>query len=184
MIFTKTSIAGAYLVDLERMEDGRGFFARAWSAREFEEIGLPTRFPDVNFSHSIRKGTIRGMHYQKAPHEEAKFVRCVRGALYDVIIDLRPGSPTFLQWAGFEIRASTYQAVFVPAGCAHGVQTLEDGTEMLYMVSACYQASAEAGIRWDDPLFAIDWPDVGQRIVSGKDRAWPDFDPGDIKQAP
>jgi dTDP-4-dehydrorhamnose 3,5-epimerase len=117
------------------------------------------------------------MHYQKAPHEETKFVRCVRGALFDVIIDLRPDSPTYLKWAGFEISAASYQAVYVPAGCAHGVQTLVDDTEMLYMVSACYQPGAEGGIRWDDPLFNIQWPDVGQRIVSEKDLSWPDFQP-------
>lgn len=182
MIFTETSIHGAWLVDLKRMEDHRGFFARAWSAAEFAEKGLPTHFPDVNISLSVRKGTIRGMHYQKAPHEEAKFVRCVRGALFDVIVDLRPDSPTFLQWAGFEISASSYQAVFVPAGCAHGVQTLEDNTEMFYMVSATYQPAAEAGMRWDDPFFAIQWPDVGQRIVSDKDLSWPDFNPADFKK--
>jgi dTDP-4-dehydrorhamnose 3,5-epimerase len=182
MIFTETSIHGAYLVDLKRMEDHRGFFARAWSASEFAEKGLPTHFPDVNFSHSAHKGTIRGMHYQKAPHEEAKFVRCVRGALFDVIIDLRPDSPTFLQWAGFEISASSYQAIFVPAGCAHGVQSLEDDTEMFYMVSATYQPAAEAGIRWDDPFFPIAWPDVGRRIVSDKDLSWPDFDPASLKR--
>jgi len=177
MIFTETSIDGALLVELKRMEDHRGFFARAWSAAEFADQGLPTHFPDVNFSLSTRKGTIRGLHYQKSPHEEAKFVRCVRGALYVVIIDLRPASPTFLKWAGFEIHASSYQAVFVPAGCAHGVQSLEDHTEMLYMVSACYQPAAEGGIRWDDPFFAIEWPDVERRTFSDKDLSWPDFDP-------
>jgi dTDP-4-dehydrorhamnose 3,5-epimerase len=183
MIFSETSISGAWLVDLKRMEDHRGFFARAWSAAEFTEKGLPAHFPDVNLSLSLSKGTIRGMHYQKAPHEEAKFVRCVRGALYDVIIDLRPDSATFLKWAGFEIRSSSYQALFVPAGCAHGVLTLEDNTEMLYMVSACYAPAAEAGIRWDDPFFGIAWPDVGQRIVSDKDRSWPDFKLTDVNQA-
>lgn len=177
MIFTETPIAGAYLVDLKRMEDHRGFFARAWSEREFAAKGLPTHFPDVNFSRSTHKGTIRGMHYQKAPHEEAKFVRCTRGTLFDAIIDLRPDSPTFLKWAGFELDASTHHALFIPAGCAHGVQTLEDDTDMLYMVSACYAPAAEAGIRWDDPFFAIAWPHVGRRIVSDKDMNWPDFVP-------
>lgn len=175
MRFTETPISGAWLVDLDRMEDERGFFARAWSAREFADRGLATVFPDVNFSLSTRKGTIRGMHYQKSPHEEAKFVRCVRGALFDVVIDLRPGSPTFLKWAGFEIRASEYRAIYVPPGCAHGIQSLEDHTEMLYMVSACYQPAAEAGIRWNDPFFGVEWPDVGERIVSEKDQSWPDF---------
>jgi dTDP-4-dehydrorhamnose 3,5-epimerase len=177
MTFTKTSIGGLLLVDLNRIEDERGFFARVWSAREFGEQGLATEFPEINFSSSSRRGTIRGLHYQKAPHEEAKFVRCVRGALFDVVIDLRPGSPTYLQWLGFEIRADSHQGIYVPAGCAHGVQALEDDAEMLYMVSSCYNGAAEAGIRWDDPLFNIEWPDVGQRIVSEKDRSWPDFKP-------
>lgn len=177
MTFTETEIAGAYRVGLKRIEDDRGFFARAWSAREFGEMGLATEFPDINFSLSKRKGTIRGMHYQKAPHQEAKFVRCVRGALFDVIIDLRPDSPTFQRWAGFEVDARSHEAIYVPAGCAHGVQTLEDNTEMLYMVSATYQPDAEAGLRWDDPFFGIEWPDVGQRIVTDKDRSWPDYQP-------
>ncbi len=177
MIFTETDIAGAYLVDLEPISDHRGFFARAWSRAEFAERGLTTDFPETNFSSSTAKGTIRGLHYQKAPHQEAKFVRCVRGAFFDVIIDLRPESPSYLKWAGFEIRADNRRAIYVPAGCAHGVQSLEDDTEMLYMVSSCYNGSAEGGIRWDDPLFAIAWPDVGRRIVSDKDRAWPDYKP-------
>lgn len=175
MTFSETSIAGTYLVDLERIGDSRGFFARAWSSAEFRNMGLVPDFPETNFSMSARKGTIRGFHYQKAPHQEAKFVRCVRGALFDVVIDLRADSPTFHQWAGFEIRASSYQGIYVPAGCAHGVQTLEDDTEMLYMVSACYQAGAEAGIRWNDPFFGVGWPDVGRRIVSEKDQSWPDY---------
>jgi dTDP-4-dehydrorhamnose 3,5-epimerase len=175
MIFTETAISGAYLVDLNRIEDERGFFSRAWSAREFAEHGLESDFPEINLSLSLERGTIRGLHYQKEPHAEAKFVRCIRGALFDVVVDLRPDSPTYMKWAGFEIRASTYRGIYVPAGCAHGVQTLEDRTEMLYMVSSCYHAASEAGIRWDDPLFGIEWPDVGQRIVSDKDRNWPDF---------
>jgi dTDP-4-dehydrorhamnose 3,5-epimerase len=175
MTFTETIIPGAYLVDMTRIEDQRGFFARAWSAREFGEIGLPTEFPEINFSSSARKGTIRGLHYQRSPFEEAKFVRCVRGSLFDVVIDLRPGSPTLHQWVGLELSSAGHQAIYVPAGCAHGVQTLEDDTEMLYMVSTCYQPGAEAGIRWNDPFFGIEWPDVGQRIVSEKDQSWPDF---------
>lgn len=177
MTFKETPIAGAYLVDLKKFEDERGFFARAWSAGEFAGMGLETHFPDTNFSLSWRRGTIRGLHYQKFPHAESKFVRCVRGALFDVIVDLRPDSPTCHQWAGFELRASDYQAVYVPAGCAHGVQTLEDNSEMLYMVSAPYAAGAEGGIRWNDQFFGIVWPDVTERIVSEKDQAWPDYRP-------
>ena len=177
MTFTETKISGAFLVDLKRIVDERGFFSRAWSAREFAELGLESDFPEINLSLSLRKGTIRGLHYQKEPHSEAKFVRCIRGSLFDVVVDLRPASPTYLQWAAFEISASTYQGIYVPAGCAHGVQTLEDETEMFYMVSSCYHAASEAGIRWDDPLFNVEWPDVARRIVSEKDRSWPDYQP-------
>ena len=184
MIFNETPIPGAWLVNLKRMEDHRGFFARAWSAVEFEDMGLPTYFPDVNFSLSIRKGTIRGLHHQIAPHAEAKFVRCTRGALYDVIIDLRPESPTFLKWASFVIRADSHEAIFIPAGCAHGVKTLEEHTEMLYMVSTIYRPEAEGGIRWNDPFFAIDWPDPENAIVSEKDLTWPDFEPPTPNKAP
>ncbi|MBJ7284185.1 MAG: dTDP-4-dehydrorhamnose 3,5-epimerase family protein [Akkermansiaceae bacterium] len=175
MKFHQTTIFGAYLVDMNRVEDTRGFFARAWSSSEFGQMGLATDFPEVNFSMSIQKGTIRGFHYQKAPYQEAKFVRCVKGSLFEVVIDLRPESPTYLQWAGFEIRASNYQAIYIPAGCARGVQALEDNSEMLYMASACYQPDAEAGIRWNDPFFNVVWRDVGGPIVSGKDQLWADF---------
>lgn len=177
MIFTETAIAGAYLVELERLSDARGFFARAWSSEEFGRMGLETTFATINLSSSVRKGTIRGMHFQRPPHAEAKFVRCIKGALFDVMIDLRPDSPTFHRWAGFEIRASEYQAVYVPAGCAHGVQTLEDDTEMLYMTSAPFHAEAEGGIRWDDPFFGVAWPECGERTISEKDQSWPDYDP-------
>ena len=177
MIFTETSISGAYLVAMQRLEDERGFFARAWSSREFAEHGLETDFPEINFSSCVKKGTIRGLHYQKSPHAEAKFVRCVRGALYDVMIDLRPNSPTYHQWAGYEIRSSDQQGIYVPAGCAHGILSLEDNTEMLYMVSACYNGAAEGGLRWDDPAFDVEWPDVGSLIISEKDRTWPDYRP-------
>lgn len=177
MIFTETGIDGLLLVDMEPVRDDRGFFARAWSAREFAERGLPTAFPEVNFSLSRRKGTIRGLHYQKSPHGEAKFVRCVRGSFFDVVVDLRPESPTLHEWRGFEIRAEDRRAVLVPEGCAHGIMTLEDDTEMLYMVSACYHPGSEGGIRWNDPFFGIAWPDTGGVTVSQKDNSWPDFVP-------
>jgi dTDP-4-dehydrorhamnose 3,5-epimerase len=177
MIFTRTPIDGVFRVDVEPAEDARGSFARAWSVREFAEMGLATDFPEINFSSSSRRGTIRGLHYQAAPHQEAKFVRCIRGALFDVVVDLRPDSPTRYRWAGFEIRASLRQSIYIPGGCAHGVKTLEDDTEMLYMVSACYQPGAEFGIRWDDPFFDISWPDPDTQILSDKDRSWPDFRP-------
>lgn len=183
MKFTKTPIDGAFLVDICRVEDRRGFFARAWSADEFTAIGLPAAINDVNLSLNSRKGTIRGMHYQLPPHAEAKFVRCVSGALYDVIIDLRPDSPTFLKWAGFEIDAATCQAVFVPAGCAHGMQALADDTGMLYMTTGKYHPESERGIRWDDPFFSIIWPVMDDPVLSDKDLSWPGFEPGGIEQA-
>lgn len=180
MIFKETSISGAYVVEMQPFTDARGSFARAWSSKEFNERGLETHFPDINFSASRRKGTIRGLHYQKVPHAEAKFVRCVHGALFDVIVDLRPDSPTRHQWASVEINAIDHQAIYVPPGCAHGIQTLEDDTEMLYMVSACHAANAEGGIRWDDPFFRIEWPVKLQVILSEKDREWPDYCPAPI----
>jgi dTDP-4-dehydrorhamnose 3,5-epimerase len=183
MKFKDTAIDGAFLVDLCRVEDHRGFFARAWSADESAVMGLPAAITDVNISLNTRRGTIRGMHYQLAPHAEAKFVRCVSGAFYDVIIDLRPDSPTFLKWAGFEIHASTYQALFVPAGCAHGIQTLADDTGMLYMTTGGYHPVSERGIRWDDAFFSIVWPVMDAPVLSKKDLSWPGFDPGEIQQA-
>lgn len=175
MIISETSIPGAFTVDLKKIEDERGFFARAWSGDELAGLGIGTEVAQVNLSLSRHKGTIRGMHFQKAPHEEGKFVRCIRGSLFDVILDLRPDSPTRFQWVAFELSAANYRAVYVPPGCAHGVQTLEDNTEMLYMVSERYCREAEAGIRWDDPFFGIGWPDPESRHVSEKDMSWPDF---------
>lgn len=178
MIITETSIPGAFVIDLNKISDDRGFFARAWSSSELRDHGIDPTLTQVNLSLSKKKGTIRGMHFQKAPHEEGKFVRCIRGALYDVILDLREGSPTRFQWAAFELSASNYRAVYVPPGCAHGVQTLEDDTEMFYMVSAAYCREAEGGIRWDDPFFGIQWPEAAERHISEKDLAWPNYAPG------
>jgi dTDP-4-dehydrorhamnose 3,5-epimerase len=178
--FTETSIKGAFLVDTNPVHDQRGFFARSWSAAEFSAMGLPCKIAAVNYSHTARRGIIRGMHYQTRPHQEAKFIRCLSGAFYDVIIDLRPGSPTFLSWAGFEIRSTAHTAILVPAGCAHGMQCLEDGTGMLYLNSSAYVPASERGIRWDDPLFKIDWPLKGHADLSDKDRSWPDFNPHEI----
>jgi dTDP-4-dehydrorhamnose 3,5-epimerase len=183
MIFTETSIDGAFLVDIRRIKDHRGFFARAWSAAEFGAVGLPTEFTDMNFSLSTRRGTIRGIHYQKPPHSEAKFVRCVSGSLYDVIIDLRPESPTYLKWAAYVIDSARYQAIFVPKGCAHGMQSLEDGTAALYMTSAAHHPASECGIRWNDPFFAIEWPYAESPVISDKDLSWPDCNPSEIRQS-
>lgn len=177
MIFTPTRLPGAYLIDLEKHVDERGFFARAWCQREFAAHGLTARVVQCNLSYNPRKGTLRGMHYQVAPHAEAKLVRCIRGAIYDVIIDLRPDSPTYMQWLGVELTADNRRLLFVPEGFAHGFQTLADDTEVFYQVSAFYHPEAERGVRWNDPLFGIVWPEVEQRLISPKDQSWPDYQP-------
>jgi dTDP-4-dehydrorhamnose 3,5-epimerase len=174
MIFTETKLAGAWILDIERHSDERGFFARTYCRREFERHGLSPRIVQTNVSFSKRRGTVRGMHYQAAPYAEAKLVRCTRGALYDVIIDLRPQSPTFTQWLGVELTADNYRMLYVPEGFAHGFYTLVDEVEVAYQVSQSYTPEAERGVRWNDPAFAIDWP--GPVItISDKDRQWPDF---------
>jgi dTDP-4-dehydrorhamnose 3,5-epimerase len=175
MIFTETKLPGAYIIDLEPIEDARGFFARAWDEEELAEQGLKTRIAQCNISFSKRRGTLRGMHFQRAPYEEVKLVRCVRGALYDVIIDLRSGSPTYKHWAGVELNAEDRRSLYVPRGFAHGFQTLEDDTETFYMVSEFYMPGAEGGVRWDDPAFGIDWPLGTPTEISQKDASWGDF---------
>lgn len=177
MIFTETELAGAFMIDLEPRVDERGFFARAWCQTEFEQHGLSTEVVQCNVAYNHTKSTLRGMHYQAAPHAEVKLVRCTRGAVYDVIVDLRPDSPTYLGWIGVELSADNRRMLYVPEGFAHGYQTLEDQTETYYQVSAAYEAGAERGLRWDDPSVGIAWPDAEQRIISAKDRAWPDYEP-------
>jgi dTDP-4-dehydrorhamnose 3,5-epimerase len=174
MVFVRTTLSGAYVVDVEKREDHRGFFARAWCEREFAEHGLHARFAQANVAYNHLRGTLRGMHYQVAPDEEAKLVRCTRGAIYDVIIDLRPSSPTFKEWFGIELVADTYRMLYVPEGCAHGYLTLEDATDVAYQVSAPYAPRSEGGVRYDDPAFGIRWP-AEIRVMSEKDRSWPDF---------
>ena len=177
MIFEPTKLQDAFVLELERREDERGFFARAWCQREFETRGLVTDLVQANIAYNARRGTVRGLHYQIAPFEEAKIVRCVRGSIWDVIIDLRPDSVTFCQWFGIELSAVDRRQLYVPKGFAHGYQTLTDDSEIFYLVSEFYSPTSERGIRWNDPRFAIAWP-VGDRIdVSPKDRAWPDFHP-------
>ena len=175
MIFTPTRLEGAVLVELERHEDERGFFARTWSADEFAAAGLNPRLVQCSIAGNVRRHTLRGMHFQRAPHEEAKLVRCSRGALYDVVIDLRRGSRTFGEWLGVELSATNGRMLYVPEGFAHGYQTLEDDTEASYQMSQAYAPHAAAGVRWDDPFFGIDWPAAAHRIVSERDRTWPDF---------
>ena len=174
MIFTPTRLQGAVLVDIERREDERGFFARTWCAREFAEHGLSTELAQCSLSYSARSGTLRGMHFQRPPHEEEKLVRCVCGAIWDVVIDLRPASPTYRQWQGFELSAANRRALYIPKGFAHGFQTLADDTEVAYQISAFYAPAAADGVRYDDPAFAIAWPHP-MTALSPRDRAWPDF---------
>jgi dTDP-4-dehydrorhamnose 3,5-epimerase len=177
MIFTETKLKGAFIIDLERREDERGFFARSWCINEFEAHGLNTRLVQCNVSFNKRRGTLRGMHYQLAPFAEAKLVRCTLGAVYDVIIDLRPDSPTFKQWAAIELNHDNHRMIYIPEGFAHGAQTLADNTELFYQMSEFYQVDAACGVRWDDPAFGIEWPaasDAG-RLIAAKDRTWPDF---------
>ena len=175
MIFSETELAGAYVVDLERREDERGFLARAWCAEEFAEQGLSTKLVQANLSFNSRKGTLRGMHFQVEPHAEAKLVRCTRGAIYDVIIDLRPNAETYKRWIGVELDSDSRRALYVPEGFAHGYQTLAPDTETFYQVSELYAPDAERGVRWDDPAFGIEWPDPANAFLSEKDRSWPDF---------
>jgi dTDP-4-dehydrorhamnose 3,5-epimerase len=174
--FEETPIPGAWLVGLERRGDERGFFARLFCADEFAEHGLAATFVQVNDSLSVERGTLRGMHYQLPPAAEVKLVRCVRGALYDVVLDLRPDSPAFKRWFGVELSAENRLMMVVPEGCAHGFLTLEPETETIYFVNAPYSPECERGVRWNDPAFAIDWP-FEPTVLSDKDRDQHDFDP-------
>ena len=176
MIFTETPIPGAYLIDLEKRGDDRGFFARAFCEREFAAHRLATGFVQVNNSLSAQRGTLRGMHYQLAPKAETKLVRCIRGDLYDVILDLRPGSATFGQSFGAELTAETRRMMYVPKGFAHGFITLADDTEAFYFVDEFYAPELERGVRWDDPRFQLRWP-IAPAVISDKDANQRDFDP-------
>jgi dTDP-4-dehydrorhamnose 3,5-epimerase len=175
MRFSPTAVLGAYVVELERREDERGFFARAWCRREFAEHGLETDFVQSNIAFSRRSDTLRGLHYQRPPHEEAKLVRCTRGAMFDVVVDLRADSPTYRCWFGIELTPENGRMLYVPRGCAHGYQTLADETETFYHVTAAYAPEAEAGVRWDDGAFGIEWPPAPERLISPKDASWPDY---------
>jgi len=176
VILTETPLSGAYIVDIERLADDRGFFARSFCRDEFEARGLDPRVVQCDISFNARRGTLRGMHYQAAPFEEAKLVRCTRGAIHDVIVDIRPGSPTFKQYFGVELAAAGHRALYVPEGFAHGFLTLADGTEVFYQMSESYAPEHARGFRWDDPAFAIEWPQA-VRTMSDRDRSYPDFVP-------
>ena len=175
MIFSETRLPGAFIIDLERIEDHRGFFARAFCQDEFEAFGLETSFVQANLSYNWRQGTIRGLHYQESPFAEDKLFRCTRGSILDVIVDLRPDSPTYREWISVELSADNRRTLYVPKGFATGYQALEDDTEALYMVSHSYVPEAERGIRWDDPTFSIAWPQSDHVEISEKDGSWPDF---------
>ena len=174
MRFEQTKLQGAFLIEPVPARDHRGFFARTFCAREFADQGLTTNFVQHNTSQSVTRGTLRGMHFQRAPHGEVKVVSCLKGAIWDVIIDLRPESPTYRRWQGFELTPENRCQLYVPEGFAHGFQTLCDHTEVGYLISAFYAPLAAAGVRYDDPAFAIDWP-MPVTAISDKDKSWPNF---------
>lgn len=167
-------LRGAFIVELEEREDERGFFARSWCEEEFHAHGLAPVIAQCNVAFNRRKGTLRGMHFSAPPFEEAKLVRCTAGALYDVIIDLRPGSPTFKQYAGELLTAGNHRSVYVPEGFAHGFQTLEDNTEIFYQMSRAYSPEHARGVRYNDPAFGIEWK-TGVSVILDRDRDYPDF---------
>jgi dTDP-4-dehydrorhamnose 3,5-epimerase len=174
VIFRETKVPGAFLIEFEPHRDERGSFARSFCAREFEAHGLDARVAQCNLSENRRRGTLRGLHAQEAPHAEAKLVRCTRGSLYDVILDLRPGSPAHGEHVGVTLRAGDSRMLYVPKGVYHGFLTLEDDTEVFYQMSEFYDASAAVGVRWNDPAFGIEWP--GEvRVISARDASYPDW---------
>jgi dTDP-4-dehydrorhamnose 3,5-epimerase len=172
MRFTETGLSGAAIIDPSPHQDGRGRFMRAWCAREFAEHGINFAPVQANLGFSVRQGTIRGLHFQQVPALESKLVRCTRGSMFDVVVDLRPNSPTFAKWYGTTLSADNGRMLFVPEECAHGYQTLEENTEMHYMTSAYYAPDYARGVRFDDPLFAIEWP-LPATNISEQDRKWP-----------
>jgi len=176
MIFTETKLKGAYILDLDRREDARGFFARTWCRKEFEDHGLWSQLVQINLGFSSKKGTLRGMHYQIAPYQEVKVVRCTMGAICDVIIDLRTDSPTHKQWTSVELTAGNHRMIYVPEGFAHGYQSLVDDTEIYYQTSQFYHPDFARGRRYNDPAFGIKWPLPVARI-SNQDISWPDYTP-------
>jgi len=176
MIFNETKLKGAYLIELAKIEDERGFFARSWCQHEFAVHSLNSRLVQCNISLNNQSGTVRGMHYQLPPYAETKLVRCTQGAIYDVIIDLRPDSPSFLQWIGVELTAENHRMLYAPDGFAHGFQTLVDHSEIFYQMSEFYAPDFGHGVRWDDPLFKLSWPQAAS-VISAKDQQYADCAP-------
>jgi dTDP-4-dehydrorhamnose 3,5-epimerase len=174
MLFIPTPIAETFLIEPERKTDRRGFFARTWCAKEFQAQGLVARIALVNVSHNERKGTLRGMHYQERPHAETKIVGCKRGAIYDVVLDLRENSPSYRKWFGVELTDENQRSLYIPEGCAHGFQSLTDGAEVLYLMSEFYAPACARGVRYDDPAFRIQWP-LPVTCISDADGNWPDY---------
>jgi dTDP-4-dehydrorhamnose 3,5-epimerase len=176
MVFTETGLTGAFVIDLDRITDTRGFFARSWCAREFEAHGLNPRLAQCNVSRNHTRGTLRGLHYQVAPHEEAKLVRCTMGSIHDVIVDLRPHSKTYLRSFSVELSAENHRALYIPEGFAHGFLTLTDQSEVFYQMTEFYAPDAARGIRWNDPALSIEWPGP-VAVISDRDGTFPDFQP-------
>jgi len=171
MIFTKTTLPGVYLIDIQPIGDARGFFSRFWCSKEFEAQGLSFEVAQINVSHNAEAGTLRGLHYQRAPHAEAKVVACTSGSVFDVAVDVRPGSSTYLQWVGTILDSEKRRMLYIPDGFAHGYQTLEDDTGLLYVVSEFYTPDAESGLRFDDLAIGIEWP-LPVASISDKDKNW------------
>jgi dTDP-4-dehydrorhamnose 3,5-epimerase len=183
MVFTETGLNGAFIVDLERLEDDRGFFARSWCRREFEARGLNADLVQCNVSLNRAKGTLRGLHYQAAPHAEVKLVRCTKGAIYDVIVDLRPESDTFLRHFGCALTEDNHRALYIPEGFGHGFLTLCESSEVFYQMSNFYEPQAARGLRWNDPALGIEWP--GQvDVISERDRTYPNLRPHSLTESP
>jgi len=174
MRFTEVSLPGLYVVELERIEDERGFFARTWCEEEFERLGLVGNIAQANTGFSKKRGTLRGMHYQVSPHEEVKLVRCIRGAVFDVAVDLRSSSPTYKHWFGVELNEENQTMLYIPSGFAHGYQTLVENSELYYQTSQSFFAESARGVRFDDAAFGIRWP-LEVQVISEKDRSWPAF---------
>jgi dTDP-4-dehydrorhamnose 3,5-epimerase len=179
VIFTEMPAPGVWLIEPERLSDERGHFARVFSIEEYAERGMDTAIAQCSTSFNRRAGTLRGMHYQADPHGEAKLVRCTRGAIYDVTVDLRPESPAYLRWCAAELTEDNGHALFIPTGCAHGFQTLRDDTEIYYQISVPYEPGAARGVRWNDPAFTIEWPPAPAhgRTIAERDAAYPDHQP-------
>src|SRR5438105_9848201 len=179
MIFKPTAVHGAFVIEPDRFDDDRGFFSKIWDVKEFQQHGLSTDFAQFNLAFNHRKGTLRGIHYQAAPHEEVKLVRCTRGAVWDVIVDLRPKSPTYLRWSVVELTEDNYRTYSLPKGCAHGYITLTDRAEVTYNVSTAYAPQSARGVRWNDPAFAIQWP-AQPLVINQRDATYPDYEPAAV----